>query len=168
MIKKLLLVILLLNCLSTIKAQSLNWFVSAHAGTGNFKTASANGAVLAGFKNERGQQVAMGPVVKGFMHNGIMENVIGGRLYSQMNLAGPVDVYLQCDLTNGRNQLQSAKAQVPVRLETGMGLNFLIRENIGIGCGYTFGEYNPISQQRKSSPVLKLTYLMPFQSSRNW
>lgn len=165
--KKLLLVFLLLNCLSTVKAQSLNWFVSAHAGANNYKSASMNGAVLGGFRNESGQQLAIGPVVKGFMQNGIMRNVIGGRLYSQMNLSGKLDAYLQCDVSNG-NQFQAVKSQPLVRIETGMGLNFMIKENIGVGCGYTFGEYNPLTNQRKSSPVLKLVYVMPFSSGSNW
>ncbi len=162
--KKLLLVILLLNCLSLTKAQSLNWFISAHAGANNYKSATMNGAVLGGFRNEAGQQLAVGPVVKSFMLNGIMKNVVGGRVYSQMNLVGKIDAYLQCDISN-ISQVQSANGLSPVRIETGMGLNFMLKENLGIGCGYTFGEYNPLTNQRNSSPSLKLVYVMPFFSN---
>src|SRR5690606_4607538 len=101
------------------------------------------------------------------MQNGLMKNVIGARAYSQMNLSGIVDVYLQCDVTSG-NQLQSVNSQSPVRIETGMGLNLMIKENIGVGFGYTFGEFNPLTNQRKSSPVLKLIYEIPFSSAYNW
>jgi len=165
--KKLLLVILLLNYLSTTKAQSLNWFVSAHAGANNYKSASMNGAILGGFKNENGQQLAIGPVIKGFMLNGIVKNVIGGRVYSQMNLTGKIDAYLQCDVSN-LNQFQSASGQSPIRIETGMGLNLMVKENLGVGCGYTFGEFNPLTNQRVNSPSLKLVYTLPFMSNSRW
>ncbi|WP_207423728.1 hypothetical protein [Desertivirga brevis] len=167
MMRKLLLVILLLNCLSTTKAQSLNWFVSAHVGTSNYKTASMNGAVMGGFKNEMGQQVSIGPVVKGYMLNGIVKNQVGARLYAQMNLSGKIDAYIQCDASDA-TQFRTAPGKSPVRLETGMGLNFMIKENLGVGCGYTFGEINPLSNQRLSSPSLKIVYVLPFLSNSRW
>lgn len=165
--KKLLLVILLLNFLSTTKAQSLNWFISAHVGASNYKSASMNGAVMGGFKNEMGQQISIGPVVKGFMINGIVKNVVGARAYAQMNLAGRVDAYIQCDASDSRT-FQNVAAKSPVRIETGMGLNFMIKDNLGVGCGYTFGETNPITNQRMGSPSLKLVYVMPFLSNSGW
>jgi len=167
MMKKLLLVILLLNCLSTTKAQSLNWFVSAHVGASNYKSAGMNGAVMGGFRNEMGQQISIGPVVKGYMLNGIMKNQLGGRVYAQMNLSGRLDAYIQCDATDAK-QFQNVSTKSPVRIETGMGLNLMIKDNLGVGCGYTFGELNPVSNQRISSPSLKLVYVMPFLSNSRW
>jgi len=164
--KKLLLVILLLNYLST-KAQSLNWFVSAHVGASNYKSASMNGAVMGGFKNEAGQMISIGPVLKGYMLNGMMKNQIGGRIYAQMNLTGRIDAYLQCDASDA-GRFQNVAAKSPVRIETGMGLNFMIKDNLGIGCGYTFGEINPATNQRLSSPSLKLVYVLPFLSNSRW
>jgi hypothetical protein len=165
--KRLLLVILLLNCLSTIKAQSLNWFVSAHVGSSNYKTASMNGALMGGFRNDLGQQVSLGPVVKGYMQNGIMKNKVGGRLYAQMNVSGRIDAYLQCDASETQ-RFQNSTVKSPIKIETGMGLNFMIKENLGIGCGYTFGEVNPVTNGRMSSPSIKFIYVMPFLSNSGW
>jgi len=163
--RKILLLSLLLISFVFTNAQDLTWFVSAHAGASDYRSAGMNGAVLAGFRNQEGQQLAFGPVAKNYMMNKKMTSLIGARIYSQMHLTGIIDLYIQGDITNGDSH-SMVNMGSPIRLETGMGLNIMIKENLGIGCGYTFGEFNPLTNERRSSPSLKFIYNMPFSSNR--
>ncbi|WP_207427186.1 hypothetical protein [Pedobacter sp. SYSU D00535] len=163
--KNLLPVILFLISLS-VKAQNVNWFVSAHAGASNFKSATMNGAVVGGFQTAEGHQVAFGPVMKSFMMNGTYRNRIGARVYSQMHISDRVSAYLQADLSNG-NQFSMFTSNMP-RLETGMGVNVMIQENLGVGCGFNLGEVNPFTSARSSSPAVKLIYSLPLSRNNGW
>ena len=157
---------ILLLSVSSLKAQYLSWYMSAQTGSCNIGSANMNGAVLAGFKTEAGQQLSLGPVVKSYMSDQKFGNIVGLRLYSQTSLTEHFNLYMQADLSNG-TQFCSVNMQAPLRLETGIGFNYMIGEKIGLGAGYNFGDYNPLNNMRKSSPSLKLIYLIPFRSN-NW
>lgn len=150
---------------TTLKAQYLNWFVSAQSGgTGYGATTNMHGAVLAGFKTETGQQFSVGPVFKGYMADQKFRNILGARLYSQVNLSGNLDVYMQCDISNG-TPFQAVSMKSPLRLETGIGVNYMVSERFGVGAGYNFDDYNPLNNTRRSSPALKFVYVIPFHNS---
>ncbi len=148
----------------SLRAQYLNWFVSAQTGGSGYGSTNVHGAVLAGFKTETGQQVSFGPVVKGYLSDQKFGNIVGARLYSQMNLSGNIGIYMQCDISNG-NQFRAVSMTSPLRLETGIGVNYMMSEKIGVGAGYNFDDYNPLNNSRKSSPAIKLVYLIPFRSN---
>lgn len=150
----------------SVKAQYLSWYLSAQTGSCNYGSPNMNGAVLAGFKTEAGQQLSFGPVVKSYMSDQKFGNLVGIRLYSQTSVSERVNIYMQCDVSNG-TQFQAVSMKSPLRLETGVGINYMIGEKIGVGAGYNFGDYNPLNNMRKSSPSLKLIYLIPFRSN-NW
>ncbi len=151
----------------SVQAQNLNWFISAHAGANNFETESVNGALLAGFENTFGHQVAFGPVFKSFTADQSLSAMLGARVYSQMRINDRLNAYLQADLSNG-DKFSMIRMNAPLRLETGMGLNVMLKDNFGVGCGYTFGEYNPFTNQRRSAPTLKLVYSLSFANNNNW
>lgn len=156
--------ILFFSCLllsgSSLRAQYLNWFLSAQTGSSGYHSTGMHGAVLAGFKTETGQQVSFGPVVKGYLSDRKFGNLIGARLYSEMNLSEKLGIYMQCDVSNG-DQFHSIDMRSPLRLEAGIGINYMLGERIGVGAGYNFDDYNPLTNSRQSSPALKLVYLIP-------
>ncbi|WP_374164102.1 hypothetical protein [Arcticibacter sp. MXS-1] len=159
-----LLLVLLLATGTSIKAQYLSWYISAQTGSCNYGSPNINGSVLAGFQTEAGQQFSVGPVIKSYMSNQRFGNIAGLRVYSQTSISEKVNLYMQCDVSNG-TQFAAVSMKSPLRLETGIGINYMIGEKIGVGAGYNFGDYNPLSNMRKSSPALKLVYLVPFKSN---
>ena len=165
MVRHLLLFFLIVSGFSS-RAQYLNWFLTAQTGSSGLETTNMNGAVLAGFRTEAGQQVSIGPVVKGYMSNHRFGNIVGARLYSEMSLSEKTGLYLQCDISNG-DQFAAVSMKSPLRLETGVGINYMLGEKVGIAAGYNFGDYNPLNNTRKGSPAVKLIYLIPFRGS-NW
>ena len=166
MMKNVLSGILFLISLS-VNAQVANWYLSAQAGANNFQTQSLNGALLAGFKNEAGHQFAAGPLFKSYTADRNMTPMLGARVYSQMRINDTFNAYIQADISNG-DKFSMINTNSPMRLETGMGLNVMLKENFGIGCGYTFGEFNPLTNQRSSSPTLKLIYSLSFGNNYGW
>lgn len=150
-----------------VQAQGLNWHLTAQAGTVNTHHNNFQGAFLAGFESLEGQQLSFGPVVKGYMANKQMENMIGGRVYSQAKVADKLSLYIQCDIFSGaKSPLDNTRA--PMRLESGAGLIYTFYEKIGVSAGYNFGEFNPLSGMRKNSPSIKLVYLVPLSYNRGW
>lgn len=160
MIRQLLLVAALISA-NDVWAQYLSWFVSAQSGASNYATANVSNTVLAGFKTEGGEQFSFGPVVKSYFMEQRAGNIAGLRMYTQAPVIPGVNFYIQADLANG-DRRGPIMMQAPVRLETGAGFNVMIRERIGCGLGYSFGEFNPMTNLRRSSPAFKLIYLMPF------
>lgn len=155
-------VILLFICLTKLgNAQYLSWFVTAHSGNSSFNTANVNNAVLAGFKTEGGQQFSFGPVIKSYLADQKLGNIPGFRMYSQTALYQGINVYLQCDIANG-DRFHAFSMGAPLRIESGAGLNFTIRERVGFGVGYNFGEFNPLNNARQTVPVFKFLYVLPF------
>lgn len=165
MLRKLLIIPFLF--IATVKGQTLNWHLTAQAGTVNNNFTNFQGAFLAGFESLEGQQLAFGPVFKGYMLNADMQNVAGGRIYSQSKVVSNLSLYIQCDVFSGvKSALTNTRS--PMRLESGAGAIYTIYEKIGISAGYNFGEYNPLTGYRKNSPAIKLVYLMPLNSNRSW
>lgn len=144
-------------------AQYLSWFLSSQSGVNNFSGSNFNNSVLAGFKTEDGQQVSFGPVIKSFVTDQKLGNIPGIRLYSQTALVSGFNLYVQCDLANG-DRFRAISFNAPFRIESGAGINFMIRERVGMGVGYNFGEFNPLNNLRESTPVFKLLYLLPFDT----
>jgi hypothetical protein len=160
--------IILSFCL-VAKSQTLDWHVSAQAGTANYHFENYQGSVLAGFKTQSGQMLSLGPVFKGYNMNSQYQNVMGGRIYSQARMAGGLSFYLQCDVfgRSPANSFTPTSATSTMRLETGAGIIYTFKETIGLSAGYNLGELNPINGIRKNTPAVKLIYLLPF-GARGW
>ena len=153
--------------LSTANGQSLNWHLTAQAGTVNNHFKNFQGAFLAGFESMEGQHLSFGPVVKGYLVNTDFKNLAGGRIYSQSRVIKNLSLYIQCDIFNGvKSPLTHTRS--PMRLESGAGVIYTIYEKIGLSAGYNFGEYNPLNSYRKNSPAIKLVYLVPLANNRGW
>lgn len=158
---------LIFTTVTAVNAQSLNWHLTAQAGTLSTQHNNFQGAFLAGFESLEGQQLSFGPVVKGYMANKQIENTLGGRVYSQAKVVNNLSLYIQCDVFNGvKSQITHTRA--PIRLESGAGFIYTVYERIGISAGYNFGEYNPLSGIRKNSPSVKLVYLVPLTYNQRW
>jgi hypothetical protein len=166
MMKSLPTLILFLLIAAGVKAQNLNWHVTAQAGTANHHLQNFQGSLLGGFKTEEGQQLSFGPVVKGFEFNQQLKNVYGARIYSQVKAVGSVSFYLQCDIFDGAKSNSIVATKSPMRLETGAGVIYTYRGTVGLSAGYNMAELNPVSGIRRNTPSIKLIYLVPFV--RNW
>lgn len=159
-----LLLLTLIAPATSLKAQYLDWHLSAQTGSCNYGSANMNGSVMVGFRTEAGQELSVGPVFKSYLANQRFGNIAGVRVYSQTSVSEKVSFYLQCDVSNS-TQFRTVSMGSPLRLETGIGVNYMFNEKVGVGAGYNFGDYNPLSNVRKSSPALKLVYLIPFRSN---
>lgn len=167
MLKKLLSLFLLSLFFFTSNSQTLNWHVTAQAGTDNSQFQNYQGAFLAGFHTAEGQQLSFGPVLKGYTLNTESRNIYGGRIYSQAKVLGPLSMYLQCDVFTGtRSTSPLATTRSTMRLESGAGILYTYQDKVGISAGYNLGELNPLSGVRKNTPSIKLIYFMPFSSNR--
>ena len=167
MMKKLLLLLAIIITSAVAKSQTLNWHLSAQAGTANYQFENFEGSFLAGFKSEAGQELSVGPVVKGYYMDNHSNNMLGARIYSQAKLFNSFSVYMQCDVFGGVPSQTLSSTRSPMRLETGAGLNFTFQEKFGVSAGCNIGALDPISNVRKNTPSVKLIYLMPF-AKRGW
>ena len=167
MLKKLLTFSILILSTLLVKSQSLDWHLTAHAGTARYHFENFQGAFLAGFQNQQGQQFSFGPVVKGYEFQAGFKNMIGGRIYSQAKIYKGLSMYLQCDVFDGVRSQSIASAKSPMRLETGAGIIYTVYNRVGVSAGYNLGELNPVAGIRQNTPSVKLIYLMPV-GNRGW
>ncbi len=163
--KKTLLILTSILSLSLgLRAQNnyLNWMLTAQAGTTSNINTNYHTALLWGFKNDAGQQISIGPVIKGFMSNNHIENLFGARLYSKVNLVNNIGLYMQGDLlkTNlmhpGFDGISLIKTTP--KLETSMGIEFVVLNNFSLGGGYNFQEYNPVKNSKTGTMNLRAVF----------
>ncbi|MXV51393.1 hypothetical protein GS399_10465 [Pedobacter sp. HMF7647] len=140
---------------------SLNWMLSTQAGLSSHTTTNYQGSLMIGFATQNNQQISVGPVIKSFFVANHQQANIGGRIYSQSPIVGPLSLYLQCDIFQMNMSPAQYTPEKKLKLDAGLGAAFTFNNNIGLAAGYNFGEFNPMTSTSKGVGNLRIFYNLP-------